>query len=75
MASRTTAATGTAGCAQQKAPREPPLTTISLQPSRIGRQAAQLLLRLIQGDPQAKNIVIEPVLKVRGSTARRVIGD
>ena len=54
---------------------EPPLTTISLQPSRIGRQAAQLLLRLIQGDPQAKNIVIEPVLKVRGSTARRVIGD
>lgn len=52
---------------------EPPLTTVSLQPHRIGATAMTLLLTLLQSDrdeaPPAPHTVIDTQLIVRQSTA------
>jgi LacI family transcriptional regulator len=52
----------------------PPLTTVSQEGVRMGREAVELLLAMIEGatPPDAvEDIVISPRLVVRGSTAAR----
>ena len=50
---------------------DPPLTTVAQRPYKIGWRAAQLLLAMIKGQPEAKTCVVrlEVELKVRGSVA------
>ncbi len=48
----------------------PPLTTVSQDKSAMGREAATLLLRLLQGERLSPEIIlVAPRLVVRGSTA------
>jgi LacI family transcriptional regulator len=50
---------------------QPPLTTVRQDPEAIGRQAATILLRRLQGvaDAQAAHVRLPPELIVRASTA------
>jgi len=49
---------------------KPPLTTLRIQHSEMGEEAARLLLRLIRGEPVGQiSMVLKPQLIVRGSTA------
>jgi LacI family transcriptional regulator len=50
----------------------PPLTTIRISTQEMGRRAGEAILAAIEGDASARGTdLIEPVLVVRGSTARR----
>ncbi len=52
---------------------EPPLTTVRVQQHEVGRRAARLLLRLLEGDvppPLGSHIVMPVELVVRASTAK-----
>jgi hypothetical protein len=51
----------------------PPLTTVAQPYRKIGAQAVELLINLVQsGDarkPAEKNVILTPTLRIRGSTA------
>lgn len=47
---------------------EVPLTTVYQPAERIGEEAMKQVFNLLNHEEQAKDIVFEPVLKVRGST-------
>lgn len=48
---------------------EPPLTTVAQPAFEMGRQAAQMLLDLISGNPPSQQtIVLEPTLVIRKTT-------
>jgi len=49
---------------------KPPLTTLRIQHSEMGEEAARLLLRLMRNEPVGQiSLVLKPQLVVRGSTA------
>ena len=48
----------------------PPLTTIRVSPTIIGRTAVDLLVSLIEDDPEERSLTVETELVVRGSTGR-----
>ena len=48
---------------------EPPLTVVAQPTEQIGRTAAELLFRRLEGDDAPKTVVLMPVLRERGSTA------
>jgi DNA-binding LacI/PurR family transcriptional regulator len=51
---------------------EPPLTTVAQPAFEMGRESAQLLLRMVEGKkPRKRKIIIDPVLAVRGTTRPR----
>jgi DNA-binding LacI/PurR family transcriptional regulator len=48
---------------------DPPLTTVALPAFEMGRQAAELLLRLTGGErPRRRTLMLEPALVVRATT-------
>ena len=52
---------------------EPALTTVRIPARRIGRAAADEIVKLIEGTGAASPILIEPELKVRASAARPAV--
>ena len=64
------------GCADNGASRwaRPGLTTVELNPGKIGTAAIEILTALIEGnEPPASQVVIPSRILARGSTRRRVV--
>ena len=63
-----------AGCTDSEASRQarPALTALSLDPDRLGREAVELLLELVEdGEPQIRRRLVPTTVVARASTAAR----
>ena len=60
-----------AGCTDSEASRQarPPLTAVSLDPERLGREALELLLEVVEGEPEHRHRLVPTRVIGRASTA------